>query len=1193
MCLFADARDHHEALQEEDIDPNISPEEYDQKLEEILRNVPETQRLQEPGNTPMSWKLTEEQVQKALSLAKDGSATGLDGCPYELWKALQKRHDKLRHRNNQSFDIIKILTHIYRDIQAHGVDERTEFTMGWMCPLFKKKDPTDIRNYRLITLMNADYKLLTKTLAIQLMDHAQRLIHPDQAGFIPKRSIFNHIRLAKAILSYAEATEEDGAIIALDQEKAYDKIRHDYLWKIMNAFNLPQPFIQTVHALYSNAQTKVVINGVMSEPYQVQRGVRQGDPLSCPLFDLAIEPLACMIRNDPNIKGITIPGIEEAIKIKLFADDTSIFLNKDDSLDHLQTILNRWCELSGARFNIEKTEIIPMGSERHRKQVWETRKTNPNDENTIPERIKITRDKEAIRILSAWIGNKAKNATPWEPIIDTIKLKLEQWEKAHPTLYGKRLIIQTVVGGHTQFLAKAQGMPTAIEDALIKIINKFIWGKDSTTRIAQQTLQRPINEGGLNILDIKARNEAIELVWLKEYLNFTASRQQWAAITDHIVLAAAPTHSVEIANDNPFLQAWSVPQKGPRAEKLNDDIWRMFRVAKKHNTNLEAIKISPHILAQLPAWYHITAEQRTLNRTTARCLMQNHQVTKVADLVKISARIRHPLQYPTHQQNQECPCHNCSEDRTKGCEHPQDCASEALIRLNLIPPRYNPTQQGAIDGLSLTKSGKIRNKMAEQNNNEVTFDPSITCKENLAECFRIFTDPTKRTDQVTKRYRPHGPIPRCREITVYTDGACMNNGKKDVRSGSGIWFGHNNPKNRALRIPGDTQLNQVGELAAVIHAIAETAPYQPLRIITDSKYVKDGLTTNLESWENNGWIEVKNAPLFKKAAHLLRFRTARTIFQWVKGHNGTTGNEESDRLAKQGAEKPTPDELDLEIPIEYDIQGAKLAMITQAKAYRGILEKRTTEPRRSSINNIRSAREAIKRVTGNNETDASIWRNLRNAAVRPLVQQFLFKTTHNAYMVGKYWENIRGFEDRGTCATCNTQESMSHILTECNAPPTHLIWNHAKNVWPYDNIRWPEIDLGIIIGCGSLHLLTNNAPRENDQQNAEKIRQGPTCLLQILISEAAYLIWAMRCERTMQGKTHNANEIKGRWLRSINERLTTDKIQATTIKRNKGFTELVVKTWEQALSKECELPIKWIYDSEVLVGRTAQRTQER
>jgi hypothetical protein len=62
-----------------------------------------------------------------------------------------------------------------------------------------------------------------------LMDHAEQLIHPNQARFIPNRSIFDHIWLAKAILSYTEAMEEDGAIIALDQEKAYDKIQHNYL----------------------------------------------------------------------------------------------------------------------------------------------------------------------------------------------------------------------------------------------------------------------------------------------------------------------------------------------------------------------------------------------------------------------------------------------------------------------------------------------------------------------------------------------------------------------------------------------------------------------------------------------------------------------------------------------------------------------------------------------------------------------------------------------------------------------------------------------------------------------------------------------------------------------------------------------------------------------------------------------------
>ena len=265
----------------------------------------------------------------------------------------------------------------------------------------------------------------------------------------------------------------------------------------------------------------------MSTPFRVTQGVRQGDPLSCPLFDLAIEPLACCIRNDHNIKGITIPGIEQAIKIKLFVDDTNLFLNKEDRLDHIQQALNKWCKASGAKFYIDKIEIIPIGTEEHRKTVVECRKINLSDEQPLLQRICIAGDGEAVRILGAWIGNKVSNITPWEPIINTIKTKLKAWEKMHPTMNSRQLIIQAVIGGHTQFLVKSQGMLTTIELTITKIINKFIWGQEATPRIVSTMLQAPIENGGLRILNIKARNEAIKIMWLKAYLNFSPSCQPW------------------------------------------------------------------------------------------------------------------------------------------------------------------------------------------------------------------------------------------------------------------------------------------------------------------------------------------------------------------------------------------------------------------------------------------------------------------------------------------------------------------------------------------------------------------------------------------------------------------------------------------------------------------------------------------
>jgi hypothetical protein len=69
---------------------------------------------------------------------------------------------------------------------------------------------------------------------------------------------------------------------------------------------------------------------------------------------------------------------------------------------------------------------------------------------------------------------------------------------------------------------------------------------------------------------------------------------------------------------------------------------------------------------------------------------------------------------------------------------------EALKRIHELAPKYNPLQIGEQhDKLSLTNRRKDRNTLARKSDEEITFDPSITCKDSIAECFRIFTDPNR------------------------------------------------------------------------------------------------------------------------------------------------------------------------------------------------------------------------------------------------------------------------------------------------------------------------------------------------------------------------------------------------------------------------------------------------------------------
>jgi ribonuclease HI len=107
----------------------------------------------------------------------------------------------------------------------------------------------------------------------------------------------------------------------------------------------------------------------------------------------------------------------------------------------------------------------------------------------------------------------------------------------------------------------------------------------------------------------------------------------------------------------------------------------------------------------------------------------------------------------------------------------------------------------------------------------------------------------------------------------------------------------------------------------------------PLEIISDSKYVVDGLTKHIWKWEAEGFRVTSNGELFKTTVARLRARKAKTSFKWIKGSSGIKGNEEADLLADQGANKEGSDIIDITIPSDLVLPGAKLKAMSQSDSY--------------------------------------------------------------------------------------------------------------------------------------------------------------------------------------------------------------------------------------------------------------------
>ena len=348
----------------------------------------------------------------------------------------------------------------------------------------------------------------------------------------------------------------------------------------------------------------------------------------------------------------------------------------------------------------------------------------------------------------------------------------------------------------------------------------------------------------------------------------------------------------------------------------------MMKLAREYNVQLSATNPSRDLKCDIPIWYHahtISAARKLYKTKTAKCLRKKHNIRLVRDALTLLENVP-----DNHTPRINCTCETCNLLRnTLKCPHPSECIDTTSSLLKHIHPRWNPTTDSPQTDTQEAPTDLDENERAFLKNNETS---------SLKNAIKIFGTATEPIDPpTTLQYN----APDTTEYTsVFTDGACTNNGNDNAAAGLGIWYGEEDPRNLSMRVPIKQQSNQTGELMAILVVAMNHPPNENLRIISDSRYVIDGLTKHLEKWEARDWTDTQNGNLFKCITAWLRWRPGKTILKWVKGHSGIKGNEEADRLAGEGTFKPMPpDPMPLNPPPNLTTNGATLAYLEQKDLY--------------------------------------------------------------------------------------------------------------------------------------------------------------------------------------------------------------------------------------------------------------------
>lgn len=269
-------------------------------------------RLTAEDKQILDMELSFGELSTAVLGPASGRTPGIDGLPGEFYKHFWTLIGA---------DFYEVLQKVFRIGLMPKSCQRAVLTLH-----SKKGDLTLIKNWRPVAVLCSEYKLILKCLANRLIKILHKIIHKDQSYCIKDRCITDNLHLVCDVIDYALKNNDDIGILSLDQEKAFDQVDHQFLFRVLKGFGFGDKFVAMINLLYNNATCMIQMASGQSVPVKVQRCIRQGCPLSGQLYSLVIEPLLCKIREKQTGLQTNVLNCYDCIKVSAYANDITVVL---------------------------------------------------------------------------------------------------------------------------------------------------------------------------------------------------------------------------------------------------------------------------------------------------------------------------------------------------------------------------------------------------------------------------------------------------------------------------------------------------------------------------------------------------------------------------------------------------------------------------------------------------------------------------------------------------------------------------------------------------------------------------------------------------------------------------------------------------------------------------------------------------